>query len=132
VPHLHLAVSEPLADAAVETFTDWVTDRYAEVMDTGTGHVAVAVRDDAALSMGRADPGRPVAVLDADVRAGRDSAQRRTLAADVVAHLDERLGVPAANTYVVYTEHPGEDFHLAEGALDSWSADEGGDDPLGD
>jgi phenylpyruvate tautomerase PptA (4-oxalocrotonate tautomerase family) len=124
MPHLEFTVSEPVADA--RPVVDWITDRYAAVMDTGTGHVAVTVRDDAGLSMGRADPGDPVAVLDADVRAGRSPEQRRDLAAAVVARLDEEWDVPPANTYVVYTEHPGEDFHLAEGPLGSWSADEEG------
>jgi len=36
--------------------------------------------------------------------------------------------VTAEHCYVVYTEHPGEDFHLTEGPLEGWAeteADEG-------
>jgi phenylpyruvate tautomerase PptA (4-oxalocrotonate tautomerase family) len=127
VPHLQFEVSEPLAATTVDTLVEWATDRYATTMDTGTGHVAVTVRDDATLAMGRADPDAPVAVLNADVRAGRSATQRRDLAVAVVDYLHDHLGVPAANVYVVYTEHPGEDFHLAEGPLASWSNDEAED-----
>lgn len=121
-------MTEPIDESDTESFADWVIERYAELMDTGTGHVGVAVRDDAALALGRADPDDPVAVLNADVRAGRSTDQRRELAVAVMDELDDRWGVPSENVYVVYTEHPGEDFHLREGALTSWSTDEAGDD----
>lgn len=128
MPHLQFEVTEPIDESDTESFADWVIERYAELMDTGTGHVGVTVRDDAALALGRADPDDPVAVLNADVRAGRSADQRRELAVAVMNELDDRWGVPSENVYVVYTEHPGEDFHLREGALTSWSTDEAGDD----
>lgn len=131
MPHLSFEVSEPLEENDVEPFAEWVTELYAEVMNTGTGHVAVTVRDDAALAMGRAEAGEPVAVLDADVRAGRPFEKRRELASAVIEEMEDRLGVPAENTYVVYTEHAGEDFILAEGPLASWSVEEDDEGPPG-
>lgn len=130
MPHLQFEVSEPLADDAVDAFVERVTALFAEHMDTGTGHVAVTVRDDAGVALGRAGADEPVAVLNADIRAGRTTDQRRALATDIIAALDERFGVSRANSYVVYTEHPGEDFHLDEGALDSWGAAEDEDGAL--
>jgi len=124
MPHLQFEVSEPLADDAVDGFIERVTGLFVEHMDTGTGHVAVTVRDDAGVALGRAAADEPVAVLNADVRAGRTADQRRALAADCIAALADRLGVPPANCYVVYTEHPGADFHLDEGPLDAWDAGE--------
>lgn len=124
MPHLQFEVTETLDGPEVEAFADWVTERYAELMDTGTGHVGVTVRDDASLAMGRADPDDPVAFLNADIRAGRTFDRRRELAVAVMDELADRWGVPTGNVYVVYTEHPGEDFHLREGALTSWSAEE--------
>ncbi len=44
----------------------------------------------------------------------------------VIDELADRWGIPTENAYVVYTEHPGEDFILREEALNSWSADEAG------
>lgn len=128
MPHLQFEVNDSLDSEAVASFAEWVTDLYAEIMDTGTGHVAVTVREEATLSLGRAGADEPVAVLNADVRAGRSAEKRRELAVAVIDELGERWAIPAGNVYVVYTEHPGVDFHLEEGALDSWSdeeADEG-------
>jgi len=126
MPHLQFEVTESV-DGTPERFVEWVTERYAEVMETGTGHVCVTVRDRAVLSLGRAGADEPVAVLNADIRAGRSADQRREFAGAVIETLGDRWGVPAENVYVVYTEHPGEDFHLAEGPLDSWSDRESDD-----
>ena len=127
MPHLQLETNRPLTDEQRTRFVDWTTERYAETMETGTGHVAVTVRElePTALSLGRAPRGEPVGLLNADVRSGRSSDQRRAFAAAVIDRLDEWLDVPAEHCYVVYTEHPGEDFVLAEGPLESWSEDEG-------
>lgn len=121
MPHLQFEVSEPLERERIESFADWVTELYADRMDTGTDHIGVTVRDEATLALGRADPGESVAFLNADIRAGRTIEQRRNLAVTIIDELHERWGVPTENIYVIYTEHPGEDFHLEEGALDSWS-----------
>lgn len=59
MPHLQFEVSEPL-DGTVEPFPGWTTELYADVMETGTGHVCVTVRDDTELSLGRRTE-RPVA-----------------------------------------------------------------------
>jgi 5-carboxymethyl-2-hydroxymuconate isomerase len=133
MPHLQLEVTESLMDDQIRSFAGWLTDRYAAVMDTGTAHVGVTVREDASLAMGRADADAPVAFLNADIRAGRSAEQRRTLAGEVIEELHDRWAIPAANVYVVFTEHPGEDFHLVEGPLSSWSDAEatGADEPLG-
>ena len=127
MPHLQFEVSEPIPEAEARDFAAWVTDLYSDVMDTGTGHVAVTVRDDVAVALGRAGADDPVAVLNADVRAGRSFDQREDLAMRVIEEMAERWGVDREHAYVVYTEHPGEDFLLCEGALEGWS--EGEDAP---
>lgn len=127
MPHLQFEVTGELPAATKRDFRTWVAERYAEEMDTTTGHIAVTIREHEAanLSLGRAANG-PVAVVNADVRGGRSAEQRRAFAERVIAELASRFSIPETNTYVVYTEHPGEDFHLAEGSLRSWSP---GDDP---
>lgn len=130
MPHLQFELTTGPAADERRRFTDWVTERFASVMETGTGHVAVTVRDVPAggLSLGRAPIDEPAAVLNADIRAGRSAAQRRTFATAVIERLATQFDIPAEHCYVVYTEHPGEDFHLAEGTLESWTdaeADEG-------
>lgn len=130
MPHLQFETTATPSAAVRREFTDWVTAEYAETMATGTGHIAVTVRSlpDDALALGRAPENEPVAVCNADIRRGRSAAQREAFAAAVIDRLDDLFDVPADNCYVVYTEHPGEDFVLAEGPLASWSeteADEG-------
>lgn len=130
MPHLQYEINRSL-DADVRTrLADWTTAQYSETMETGTGHIAVTIRelDATALSLGRAPDGEPVAVLNADVRAGRSAEQRQSFASAVIDRLDGELGVPADHCYVVYTEHDGPDFVLSEGPLASWSADEAADE----
>lgn len=136
MPHLQFEVSADLPAETKREFTAWVTDRYAETMDTTTGHVAVTIREPESvnLALGKAGKDEPVAVVNADVRGGRSADQRRAFAEAVLGELESRFHVPASNVYVVYTEHPGEDFHLAEGALESWGPDDdpGAGDPTSD
>lgn len=131
MPHLQFETTESLDDAQKETVAEWVTEHYAELMETGTDHVGVTIRDGAYLALGRAPADEPVAFLNADIRAGRSFEQRRDLAVAVTETLSERWGVPSEHVYVIYTEHEGEAFHLEEGALASWSDSETtGDDPI--
>jgi 5-carboxymethyl-2-hydroxymuconate isomerase len=120
MPHLRFETTADTGDASA--FTAWVAERFADVMDTGTGHVGVSVREyeRSELALGRAAPDEDVALVDADVRAGRSERQRRALAASILDAVSERWGVPEENVYLVYTEHAGDDFHLAEGPLASW------------
>jgi len=128
MPHLQFEVSSELPAETKREFAAWVTDRYAADMDTTTGHVAVTIREfeRAALALGRVERNEPVAVVNADVRGGRSADQRRAFAEQVISGLESRFSIPESNAYVVYTEHPGEDFHLAEGPLESWGPS---DDP---
>lgn len=123
MPHLQFELNTTLDASDRRALTEWTTERYGEVMETGTGHVAVTVRSVDSLTLGRAPEGEAVAVLNADVRAGRSLEQRERFASEAIERL-AALGIPAAHCYVVYTEHPGEDFLLAEGTLDSWTESE--------
>lgn len=118
---------ETTAEPTNETaFTTWVAERFAEVMDTGTGHVGVSIRacDRKELSLGRATDDEDVVLVDADIRAGRSEEQRRALATSIIETVSDEWSVPASNVYLVYTEHDGFDFHLTEGALTSWDESE--------
>lgn len=132
MPHLQFELTTAPEPAERRRFADWVTERFADVMETGTGHVAVTVRAVPAggLTLGRAPADEPVAVLNADVRAGRSADQRRAFATSVVEQLTRQFDIPPEHCYVVYTEHPGEDFHLAEGRLEGWSEREAYDGAL--
>ncbi|WP_318567943.1 tautomerase family protein [Salinigranum marinum] len=124
MPHLRFETTATPHDR--RAFTEWVTERFAEIMETGTSHVGVSlrIRDGRDLALGRAGPDEDVALVDADVRAGRTDEQRRELAVSIVERLADRWGLPEENVYLVYTEHDGRDFHLVEGALASWDETE--------
>jgi 5-carboxymethyl-2-hydroxymuconate isomerase len=124
MPHLRLETTAEPDDR--RGFAAWVTERFSDVMETGTGHVGVSihVRDETELALGRASDGGEVVLVDADIRAGRSEEQRREFAASIIESVSERWDVPEANVYLVYTEHAGRDFHLAEGALASWDETE--------
>jgi len=129
MPHLQFEFNRPLADEDRARLTDWATIEYAEVMATGTDHVAVSIREQPtpAVSLGRATNGDPVAVLNADIRAGRSADQRERFAMAVIEQLADWFDVPAEHCYVVYTEHDGQDFVRSEGALASGTPSETSD-----
>lgn len=126
MPHLQFEFNRSLSDEDRERLTDWTTIEYAEVMETGTGHIAVSIREQPThgLSLGRATNGEPVAVLNADIREGRSFGQRERFANAIIETLDDWFDIPPEHCYVVYTEHHGEDFLLDDGPLESWSPDE--------
>ena len=125
MPHLRFETTAEPDDRT--GFAAWVTEQFADVMETGTGHVGVSirVRDAADLALGRASGGEEVVLVDADIRAGRSEKQRRELAGSIIESVSRRWNVPEANVSLVYTEHPGRDVHLVEGALASWDETEG-------
>ena len=132
MPHLQFELNFTVPDAEKSAFADRITALFADIMDTGTDHTAVTIRCFGThdLSFGHAtDPEDGIAFVNADIRDGRTSEQKRTLSLGFIAELGERFGVPAANVYVVLTEHPGEHFQLHDRVLPTWAE---GDDPLAD
>jgi len=99
-------------------------------MDTGTDHIATTIRELGTynLDIGRVeDHELGVALVNADIREGRDLQKRRELALGFIEILNDLVNIPVKNIYVTFTEHKGEDFHLHELYLHSWKED---DDPL--
>lgn len=132
MPHLQFDINRSLQDAEKITFAGQVRQLFARVMETGTEHIAIAIRQCGThdLSLGRAaEPERGIALVNADIRAGRSLQQRRTLALGFMELLEKNWGIPKRQMYVTFTEHKGEDFHLAERYLAGWRK---GEDPLTD
>lgn len=126
MPHLAFDLSFTPPAGAQERLAGAVIDHFASIMDTGTDHVAVSVRCGLVLAFRRAQTGA-IAFLNADLRRGRTSDQKRRFAVAAIDELRRHCGVPSKNAYVIFTEHDGPDFHLDDGALPSWSE---GEDPL--
>ena len=132
MPHLQFEINRPLGDAQKIGFAEQARALFARVMDTGTDHVSISIRQWGThdLSIGRArQPEKGVALVNADIREGRTLQQRRTLALGFMELLEKTWQIPREQMYVTFTEHKGEDFHLAERYLANWQE---GEDPLTD
>jgi len=132
MPHLQFEINRSLKDKHKIEFAENVRQLFSEVMDTGTDHISISIREFGTynLSIGRADePKKGIAVVNADIREGRTMEQRRTLCLGFMELLEDTWNIPKEQMYVTLTEHKGEDFHLLEKYLASWQE---GEDPLVD
>lgn len=132
MPHLQFEINRSLSDQDKIAFAAEVRRLFGEVMDTGTDHISISLRefDTHNLSIGRAtEPERGIALVNADIREGRTLDQRRALTLGFMELLHETWGIPKEQMYVTLTEHKGEDFHLREKYLAGWRE---GEDPLAD
>ena len=132
MPHLQFEINQKLTDAEKISFAQQVRKIFSEVMDTGTDHISISIRefDTHNLSIGRVkEPEKGIAVVNADIREGRTMEQRRSLTLGFIELLNKNMNIPKAHIYVTLTEHKGEDFHLVEKYLGNW---EEGEDPLAD
>jgi phenylpyruvate tautomerase PptA (4-oxalocrotonate tautomerase family) len=132
MPHLHFALNFEASAEEKAAFAAAVVRSFAQIMDTGTDHIAVALdrhaRGDLVFGRAAAGDGRAV-LVNADIRAGRTRDQKRRLALAWMEEVARTWGVARESVYVVYTEHDGEHFQLSDRVLPSWSA---GEDPLAD
>lgn len=126
MPHLQFETTASPSAADRRAFSDEITELYADVMETGTGHVAVTIRslEDAAFSLGRLDPGDDAVMLNADIRQGRSFDQQREFVVTAFEIAAELWDVPTENMYAVVTEHGGEEFHEYDRVLSSWGEHE--------
>ncbi|MES9974314.1 4-oxalocrotonate tautomerase family protein [Candidatus Thiodiazotropha sp. LNASS1] len=130
MPHLQFEINKEITDIEKQAIASQVCSLFAAVMDTGTDHIAVSIRELGThnLSIGRVkEPEKGVAVINADIRDGRNIEQRRTLALGFMEILHKTLDIPKQHIYVTFTEHKGEDFHLFEKYLANWRQ---GENPL--
>ena len=132
MPHLQFEINQKMTDGEKKSFSEQVRKLFSDVMDTGTDHVSISIREFGTynLSIGRVkEPEKGIAVVNADIRNGRSMDQRRTLALGFIELIIKTMNIPKEHIYVTLTEHKGEDFHLVEKYLASWQE---GEDPLAD
>jgi phenylpyruvate tautomerase PptA (4-oxalocrotonate tautomerase family) len=123
MPHLRFEVNRSIPDAAKIALAEHVRQLFANVMGSGTDHISISIYECGTydLSIGRVtEPGKGVAIVDADIRKGRTIDQRRALALGFIELLQKNLGIPPEHVYVTFTEHKGEDFHMSDRYLADW------------
>ena len=123
MPHLQFEFNREIPDATKRQLSTNVMRLFSEVMDTGTDHIGITFREVGTygLALGRdRKPEDGIAFVNADIRSGRSVEQRRELALRMMNEIRLLCNIPIANMYVIYTDHPGESFHLHERVLSSW------------
>ena len=132
MPHLQFEFNQSFSNAQKIRFAEQVRVLFSDVMETGTDHISISIRELGTynLSIGRVkEPEKGVAVVNADIRVGRTMEQRRALTLGFMELINKTMDIPVAHMYVTLTEHKGEDFHLFEKQLARWQV---GEDPLAD
>lgn len=132
MPHLQFEFNLNLTDIQKVTFAEQVRTLFSDIMDTGTDHISISIREFGTynLSIGRVtEPEKGVAVVNADIREGRTMEKRRALTLGFMDLINRTFSIPHTHMYITLTEHKGEDFHLFEKYLASWQT---GEDPLAD
>ena len=131
MPHLQFELNKKVAEESKEEFVKEIRNCFSTVMDTGTDHIAITIReyDKYSLTIGRANPTDDICLMNLDIREGRTIEKRRELALKFMNIVKETFGINSKNQYITFTEHKGEDFHLVEKYLADWQS---GEDPLVD
>lgn len=129
MPHLQFEINKKVSNESKEEFVNEIRKTFSELMDTGTDHIAISLReyDKYSLTIGRADVNDDICLMNLDIRVGRTIEKKRELALKYMEIVKETFGINSKNQYITFTEHKGEDFHLVEKYLASW---ESGEDPL--
>jgi 5-carboxymethyl-2-hydroxymuconate isomerase len=129
MPHLQFELNKKVSNESKEEFITQIRESFATIMDTGTDHIAISIReyDKYSLTIGRANINDDICLMNLDIREGRTIEKRRELALKYMEIIKENFGINQKNQYITFTEHKGEDFHLIEKYLSSW---ESGENPL--
>ena len=129
MPHLQFDINKKLNTKDKNKFCRYVRDNFGKIMNTGTDHVAISLREleKNSLSLGRAKDKEYICFMNLDVRVGRSLKQKRELVKCYVKGVNQFFGIKKENQYITFTLHNGRDFNLYEKSLENWIKD---DDPL--
>ena len=130
MPHLQFDVNKELNNEQRKIFVEYVKNVFSEIMRTGVNHIAISLREfpKHSLTLGRAELGDFVCLMNLDIRDGRTIKQKRELVKKYMEGVEEILGIRINNQYITYTGHQGNDFNLYEKCLEEWTDS---DNPLG-
>ena len=129
MPHLQFDINKKVEKKNKETFFKFVRDEFCRIMETGSDHIAVSLREHKkdSLSLGRSRFGDTVCLMNLDIRAGRNKKQKRQLAISFMKGIEKIFNISRKDQYVIFSEHTGDNFNLFEKSLDDWKKN---DDPL--
>jgi phenylpyruvate tautomerase PptA (4-oxalocrotonate tautomerase family) len=130
MPLLQIDTTVRMSSDEKTELAEALRERYSEIMDTGTDHVAVAIRprEPAELSLGRETADDRLFVLDADIREGRGFESKRAFVLAVMEFVASEHGVPEPNMKAVITEHEGPQMMGYDRVGSEWTPAEGSDE----
>ena len=130
MPHLQFDVNKELNNEQRKIFVEYVKNVFSEIMRTGVNHIAISLREfpKHSLTLGRAELGDFVCLMNLDIRDGRTIKQKRELVKKYMEGVQEILGIRLNNQYITYSRHSGNDFNLYEKCLEEWTDN---DNPVG-
>lgn len=109
MPHLQFEINKKIENNIKEEFITKVMSIFSKVMDTGTDHIAISIReyDKYSLSIGRADIKDDICLMNLDIREGRTLEKRRELVLLYMDLVENLFNVNRKNQYATLTEHKG-------------------------
>ena len=122
MPHLQFEINRKLSEKERSLFINLVEKEFSKIMKTGTGHIAVTLRElpKNSLSLGRAKKNENVFFMNLDIRKGRSNMQKKQLVKVYMQGAEKIFGIKLKNQYVTFTSHQGDDFNLYEKSLNDW------------
>tara|TARA_B100000963_G_C22594929_1_gene657359 strand:- start:328 stop:720 length:393 start_codon:yes stop_codon:yes gene_type:complete len=122
MPHLQFDFNKKLKDSQKEKFIQFVKETFADVMQTGEGHIAISIREfpKISLNLGRVKIGEQVCLMNFDIREGRTKEQKRKFVRTIMQEVEKTFEIKLNNQYATYSSHPAVDFNLYEKFLKNW------------
>jgi len=128
MPHLQFDINKKLDEGVKQKFISFVEHSFSEIMETGTDHIAISIREQekSNLSLGRANKNEDVCLMNLDIRSGRKKKKIEELIKTLMVGVNKIFKIKVSNQYTTITNHPGDEFNLFEKSLSNWKAN---DDP---
>ena len=122
MPHLQFDINKKLDKGVKQKFIRFVEHSFSEIMQTGTDHIAISIREKEKnnLSLGRAEKNEDVCLMNLDIRLGRTKKQQLELVKTFIIGVEKNFGINRNNQYVTFTNHQGIEFNFYEKSLSDW------------
>lgn len=115
MPQVQFEMNFAIAADDQESFVEEVKEIFSTVMSTGKDRIGISFchfrQQD--LTFGALSGDSCVVFVNADIRKGCSSDQKRRLSLALSEEIHRRWQVPKRNMCVILTEHSGDDFELA-------------------
>ncbi|MFL2661426.1 MAG: tautomerase [Alphaproteobacteria bacterium] len=122
MPYLQFDVNKKLDGKIKEKFINFIQIKFSEIMETGTSHIAVCIKEfpKNGLALGLKKKTHFVCFMNLDVRGGRSNKKKRDLVKCYMKAITKYFGISQENQYLTFTSHPGNDFNTYEKPLGKW------------